>query len=744
MIFTTVTWSFAQCSLEVVVTRCIGTFVALETFILCQAGWTSRPFHISILLIFVSRCTIRWTSPSFSGLCSDPMRYQQNDFYLTQRSDIFVHLGSQSLYSFLRRHFAVSYRNLPALSRDFSPHNACRVGEASHPGPTATTEGYQTKLAFVNPTAVNKKVTTLLELKSDIIALAETSATMLVQQATTTAFRAHDYASLWSPPVAPHAATTREDAAFRGTATGVSIHTNWPIRPTRVEFPEEIDDQRIVSGIIELANLHIHIITIYGYPKPNRDAWIKTDKLLATAAKIADEVGLPSIIIGDFNHPPEKLYAGRAIMQYGYRTTADIYQYLHQETMPNTCREATCNDQAFIHPDLLQHVTNIQVNKGKLFGDHDPVEIDFSFPFQRPCKQIFRVPQTWMHFEPDKEKVAKYFEEFANKHDLPLENPDLNLLPDALKLWAMGVEESVTKAISEQHIENPDRFPQSFLPKKYLGRWKDPKISKIPPKVPIKQACAGQYTPAAEVVTYCIKMKTRQVRRLQSLRYRLLKVACLVNQFESTVHSLRAEWRAITRAKGFPNSFPSYCLTNPQLLYYPLDFPTVEWLDVIIRLLSQDIDAEIVLERQKHRQTSKFAQWYDEKKDHLQQAMRQVKQVVNPTMAIVPSEISAQATLIEDDFGLVTLQLSEHLPLRLDRLLSYAGFSAQIQNRQGKTITVVFLDHYESLPVTGQVVQKDLTSDPSKIADKLNTYWNQFWCRDSPEDTSKFKCVGTL
>ena len=161
-----------------------------------------------------------------------------------------------------------------------------------------------------------------------------------------------------------------------------------------------------------------------------------------------------------------------------------------------------------------------------------------------------------MHFEPDKRKVAKFFEEFANKHDLPLENPDSNLLPDALKLWAMGVEESVTKAISEQHVENPDRFPQSFLPKKYLGRWKDPKISKIPPKVPIKQACAGQYTPAAEVVTYRIKMKTRQVRRLQSLRYRLLKVACLVNQFESTVHFLRAEWRAITRAKRISKFLP--------------------------------------------------------------------------------------------------------------------------------------------------------------------------------------------
>ena len=321
-------------------------------------------------------------------------------------------------------------------------------------------------------------------------------------------------------------------------------------------------------------------------------------------------------------------------------------------------------------------------------------------------------------------------------NNLPLDMPDYTLTPDALKLWAMGVEKSVKLSIQQQHQENPDRFPQPFLPKKYLGRGKDPKISKIPPKVPIKQACAGQYTPAAEVVTYRIKMKTRQVRRLQSFRHRIAKVANLVNQFESTIHELRAEWRAITRAKGFSNSFPSYCLTNPHLLFYPLDFPTIEWLDIVIQTLSQDIDAEVVFERQKHRETSKFAQWYDEKKDHLQNTIRQVKQVVNPTLTLVPSETSSPATLLEDDFGLVTLLLSNDISLRLDRLITYAGFKAHIQNRHEQKLTIMFLDECESIPAEGLVVQSDLTSDPSNIADKLNNYWNQFWCRDSNDDIS--------
>ena len=449
----------------------------------------------------------------FCGLSNDPTFCR----YRTSPSHFHFISGASTQYRHDVQHFAVyDSKILPNLFQDFSPYLACRIGEASNPGPFQTSEGYQTDLIFVNPTAVNRKVPTLLELKPDIITLAETSATLLVQQAVTSEFRAQDHSSIWSPPALPHAATTREDAAYRGTATGVSMHSTWPIRSSRVELPSDIDPQRILSGIIELVNLHVHIIVIYGYPKPNRDAWIKTDKLLATAAKIADEVGLPTIIIGDFNHPPEKLYAGRAMMQYGYKTTAEIYQNLHQESMPNTCREATCNDQAFIHPDLLPYVANIHVNKDKLFGDHDPVKISLNLPFKKPCKQIFRVPQTWTQFEPDPEKIAIHFQDFARRNALPLELPDFALTPDALKLWANGVEEAVRLSIRQQHQQEPDRFPQPFLPKKFLGRGKDPKVIKIPPKVPIKKACAGQYTPEAEVVTFRVKMKTRQVRRLQS------------------------------------------------------------------------------------------------------------------------------------------------------------------------------------------------------------------------------------
>ena len=633
------------------------------------------------------------------------------------------------------RHFAsLPHHVSPKIQMIFSPYRAVRIGEAQNPGPNNLSCGHHTKMIFANPTAVNKKVPTLLELQPDILCLAETSATQLVQQASTAEFRSQDFASLWAPPVPPHAATIHESAAFRGAATGVSIHAKWPLRPSRIDMPAEIDPLRFISGIVEIGIFKMHIITLYGYPKPQRDAHIKTDKLIAAAARAADEVGLPTIIIGDFNHPPEKIPAVRSLKQIGYLTTADLYQQLYNQEMPKTCREATCNDQAILHPDLIPYISQIRVDKDKLFGDHDPVELLLKIPEVRPCKQILRTPKTWTQYEPEKFRVEDNFISFAKEHSLPLESPDQTLTPDALKLWAMGVEASVKKAIYDQHLYDPDRYPQPLLPKECLGRANDIKIKKIPFKVPIKTACAGQYTPATEATTFRIKMKTRQVRRLQSLRHRIVKVANYDNQHESTIHALNAEWRAITRAQGFRHSFPSYCLTHPDISYYPMDFPSVAWLDNIIHYLCQEIDQEIVIEKKKHRDSSKFALWYDQEKDHLQSTLKQVKKVTNHILNLVAAETTVTAKLKEDDFGLVTLHLSQNVCFRHDRLITYGDLKAQIQTAQGKDIVVMFLDDYDSLPPEAIIKQMDLTSDPDKISTKLSEYWNQFWRRDSAED----------
>ena len=684
----------------------------------------------------------RYTACKKRCICnsSAPKAYERHHDHLCVRNFLeakFFLCDRHKMYRNKKRreHFAIVLLTLmPESNRSFSPYIARRVGEAMNPGPTKSPEGCYTKIVFVNPTAVNKKVSTLLEMKADIYCLAETSATLLVQQAVTTEFRSVDFTSLWSPPVPPHAATTREDAAFRGSATGVSLHSTWPIRSSRIEISPDIDPLRLVTGIIELGPIHVHLITIYGYPKPHRDAFVKTDQLLAAAARLADAVGLPAIIVGDFNHPPEKLYAGRALSQQGYQTTADLHEKIHHQKMPNTCREATCNDQAFLHPDLLPFVNTLSVNKTKAFGDHDPVEITLDIPFRRQCKQIFKSPKTWIHYEPEKHRVAHHFKQFAQNKGLPIDAIDTALQPDALKLWAKGIEEAVQKAIVEQHCEDPERFPQTHLPKECLGRDKDPKLIKKSPKVPIAKACAGQYTPPAEVVTFRIKMKTRQVRRLQTLKNRLAKLSQTWNQNDDTSRSLQDEWRAIVNAKGFYPTFPSYCLSHSQLRFYPLDFPTIQWLEAAIEILTQDIEREIVIERKKHRDTAKSDVWYDEKKNHLKNTIKQVKQISNPTLTVVASENKILANIQEDDFGLVTLSLQKAFHFRHDRLITYGGHKAQIQTANDKRLVVMFVEHYDTLPAEAFVCQTDLTNDPMQVADKLTAFWNTFWCRDTADD----------
>ena len=64
---------------------------------------------------------------------------------------------------------------------------ACRIGSET------------LRLAITNPTALNKKVSRLLQLKADILTTSETSATSVIQKEITNDFNSCGYRSFWSP-----------------------------------------------------------------------------------------------------------------------------------------------------------------------------------------------------------------------------------------------------------------------------------------------------------------------------------------------------------------------------------------------------------------------------------------------------------------------------------------------------------------------------------------------------------------
>ena len=91
------------------------------------------------------------------------------------------------------------------------------------------------------------------------IALSENSATKCVQDTIERQFRKSGINSVWSPPVAPHAACTY-DTAKRWQASGVSLHSHYPMTSSVMTLEASIDPTRIVSSIVHVGPWHIHAV----------------------------------------------------------------------------------------------------------------------------------------------------------------------------------------------------------------------------------------------------------------------------------------------------------------------------------------------------------------------------------------------------------------------------------------------------------------------------------------------------
>ena len=315
----------------------------------------------------------------------------------------------------------------------FHPTNGCRIGEASNPGPD--TDTFLLKCCLLNPTAIYNKVDVITKLDCQIYQVAENSATAAIQTATQPEFRRQGFQTHWSPPVAAHAGVSIEETSYRGQATGVSIHSLFPLRPSRVKLQDDIDHTRILSSIVQLGDWKIHLVTIYGYPSCHQKSKERTNALVEAAAMMIDQVNLPSVLAGDFNHPLETLAAGQTFARCGFVSLKQKFQELYSHEMPPTCRDVTSPDQVIISSSLQQYISAVVVDKQKDFSDHDPILYQFHLPIQPPMQTVWRLPKSWLPFQPDKMILESEFVRIAKQHNLPL-TPQCTA---DLMLWNYGL-----------------------------------------------------------------------------------------------------------------------------------------------------------------------------------------------------------------------------------------------------------------------------------------------------------------
>ena len=422
----------------------------------------------------------------------------------------------------------------------------------------------------VNPTAINGKIHMLHQLQAAIICCSETRATTLVQIEATRAFRELGYSSVWSHPAAPHRTSDNPAPELRGKATGLSLHPHF-------------------------GSMVIQVIQLYGYPRH-----------------------MPTVFVGDLNHPPTSLPSIQALLDHGYKTSEQIYQDLYQEQQPPTCRGATRNDAFLFSKHLVPWISAVFVRSHAEFADHAPIGVEMKVPKEALTKTILRRPQSWLERAPEARILR---ETYAPLHQ---QGP-----PDSFAQWSSRCEQAVHKAIQVQHAEQPEAFPFQGLARAQRVRCKTPKFVNIQIPQPLKPAGPTQYNPQINQATAAFRQSLRQLRRIQSLYRRMTKLHRMP-QMSPDWCQLASEWQAICNAKLWERPFCKWLLRQPEFPQVPHFLPSLEYLHDVQQMCAHQVRQLEAQEKKRQQQAQTYQRLYDRKWGSNKQAFRALRKPSNP------------------------------------------------------------------------------------------------------------------
>ena len=374
---------------------------------------------------------------------------------------------------------------------------AMRVGEATNPGPDHLTVTF----GVTNPTTIYRKSHLAVDLGVDTLLLSETAATVPVQSQETAAFRRQGFVSVWGQPMLPHRQSDRDagNDSYKGVAAGVSIHSIHPIRPSRLgDTSDWYEAGRFQQAFIQFPHHEFQLINIYGYPSCGRKAKQHTNQLISHALHIAASTTFPLILCGDFNHHPDDLDSLRPLWDMGFRTAEQLYRQKYGRDMPPTFQESTRHDVAIFSPSIVPLVTKVWVDEQKLVAGHNPLCFEMQLPDSALYKQQWRMPQTWICYDPKKDVIAQHFQP-----------PDFPADSHPLQVWTQAVEDAVHLAIQQDMQQTTDQ-PAPGLPKSHRGRCRPFQIKK--PLCPAVSSQLGMTTIHLQLTSLACALNNSQNR----------------------------------------------------------------------------------------------------------------------------------------------------------------------------------------------------------------------------------------
>jgi len=103
------------------------------------------------------------------------------------------------------------------------------------------------------------------------------------------------------------------------------------------------------------------MVACYGFPSNGPETKRQNDILLAQIYKYVTSIGIPYMIGGDFNMPPQSLPIWSAFKGIGAVEAFELFRHRNLVDLPPTCRGSTRHDTCIIHPFLAKHISDMDV-----------------------------------------------------------------------------------------------------------------------------------------------------------------------------------------------------------------------------------------------------------------------------------------------------------------------------------------------------------------------------------------------
>eukprot|EP00435_Cladocopium_sp_Y103_P014298 s1780_g3.t1 len=597
---------------------------------------------------------------------------------------------------------------------------ATRIGEASHPGPVATTLTF----AITNPTSIHSKPQQYAELIADqsldVVSASETAATKVVQRNFASSMKTVGFRSLWSVPLEDRVARSDGMPSYRGKASGVALFSSQSIR----RLQGTIDDyhastSRLGHFFLEIDRFQLQIVVIYGLAMSGST---RANSLLINAALAAtDHFHLPWIIMGDFNADPASLVP-EDLEDRQVTDLKALHVSLTGFPMPPTCKGITTPDNALFSPESAAWVRNIRVLPAGHFDTHNVVTFQLCIPELAMCNLRLPMPLTWVTLPIDQKFMSQSYDDALLRHGVP----------QTFQEWGQCIETAVDTAYrsSQQANEGLQWSLTKPLPKQCRGRCQPRQPQMASKYLWTKPGRPGDYTPSGEIVRRRTQCRIKQVRRVQALYRRV----CQAQKYEPTagqIHEMQLEWNAILRCKAFDGCQVKWCQCMPELGPPPLWTPQVDYLGTMFQLLKFQTDADVAFDQQLHKQRLVFARDLDRRFAGSKNAFAAIKEAGAPPLVEMQQEICATAVIVPhagsdilaycegpERFDFASPVLAHEVPCKL---LSKDAYSLLLQPLAQTEI-----------PEHAELMQKQTKTDPQAMMAMLRDYWLPFWFQPNP------------